>query len=130
MTIGFIALEIQENTAWIKDNFDFPLLENEQFHHLTVAFKPSDELIQELTPKIGAEYTLKVTGYYSDNDINVLSVEDIPGLPIQNIHPHITVSCASGIKPVHSNDVLREHGTLPACDNLTLTGKLYFQNWS
>ena len=103
---------------------------NEQFHHLTVAFKPSDELIQELTPKIGTEYTLKVTGYYSDNDINVLSIQDIPGLPIQNIHPHITGLGDVYKRQVHSNNVLREHGTLPACDNLTLTGKLYFQNWS
>ena len=26
MTVGFIALEIQENIDWIKDNLDFPLL--------------------------------------------------------------------------------------------------------
>ena len=129
MSVGFIALEIQEDIAWVTENFSFPLLENKQFHHLTVAFKPSGELIQELSPKIGTEYTLNVVGYYSDNDINLLSIEDLPGLPIQYIHPHIPVSCAPGIKPAHSNAVLHDNRTLPAPNNLTLTGKLYFHHW-
>jgi len=131
MPVGIITLNVQEKFDWVQEKLPMiPILEKRYFHHLTVAYRPSDDLVQDFAPKLGIEFDLTVIGYYSEHDINGLVISPTE-LPIQNKHPHITVSCAKGVWPAHSNTVLDsgEFFELRPSAQPTIRTMLCFQYW-
>lgn len=68
-------------------------------HHCTIAFKPTSLDGVE----IGKKLKLKVIGRVSDEKGDALLVEKYKSL---NIHPHITLSCADGVAPSYSKNLL------------------------
>ena len=68
-------------------------------HHSTIAFKPSklDDVV------IGQVSTMKVIGRAFDEMGDALLVENNKS---KNKHPHITLSCALGVPPVYSNQLI------------------------
>ena len=131
MTSGYFALLILENRNWLEDNFmNWPIHENVYFHHCTVAYKPSAEKIEEYKPKLGKVFQLNVNGFVLTNEIAVLTIDNVKGLPIENRHPHITVSCAEGIKPFYSNKVLETVTPVDISkEKFVLHGVLYLHEW-
>jgi len=131
MQVGYIGLLILENRNWLEDNFiNWPIHENVYFHHCTVAYKPSAEKIEQYKPKLGKVFKLNVNGFVLTNEIAVLMIDNVKGLPIENRHPHITVSCAEGIKPFYSNEVLETVTPVDISEQkFVLHGVLYFHEW-
>ncbi len=77
-------------------------------HHSTIAFKPQN--IDDID--VGAEFGLRIIGRVSDEKGDALLVESPKS---KNKHPHITVSCAQGVSPVYSNEMIEkafENGTV------------------
>jgi len=70
-------------------------------HHSTIAFKP-DNLDQI---EIGKEYKLKVIGRVFDDKGDALLVDNNKS---NNKYPHITLSCAAGVSPVYSNELIEK----------------------
>lgn len=103
---------------WWVSSISDSLLDNKFAHHMTVKFSPSDEDVTNLEPLIGKRVQLKVIGYASDDKGQaVLISSDIKS---NNANPHITISCAAGVKPVYSNELLAKN--LVHIDGPVLTG--------
>jgi hypothetical protein len=75
--------------------------------HITLAFAPSEEVLEILKPKLGRLYSIKLSGQASDEKGQAVAVERDELPFIENAFPHITVSCAAGVKPVYSNELLK-----------------------
>jgi hypothetical protein len=70
-------------------------------HHSTIAFRPNDlEGIET-----GKESSLKIIGRVFDDKGDALLVENPKST---NKHPHITISCAEGIVPTYSGELLEK----------------------
>ncbi len=87
----------------------FPAKHSKVFaHHSTNWYKPvSSEGLE-----IGKKNTLKIIGQASDQKGFAVLVENAKS---KNKFPHITISCAEGIAPVYSNELLEkasENGSL------------------
>lgn len=70
-------------------------------HHSTIAFKPSDLDGIEL----GKETVIKIIGRVTDEKGDVLLVENIKS---NQKYPHITLSCAEGVPPMYSNELIEK----------------------
>lgn len=68
-------------------------------HHMTIAFKPASLEGIEL----GKEVSLSVVARVFDEKGDALLVEAPWSM---NEHPHITLSCAKGVDPVYSNEMI------------------------
>lgn len=89
---------------------DFPPAHSDiQADHVTLMFKPTQEEMQELQGrfKMGQRVPIKVTGVAQDDKAQALSVE-LPGDFEDRAQrkPHVTISVAEGVSPMHSNDLL------------------------
>jgi hypothetical protein len=77
-------------------------------HHSTIAFKP--ESLEGI--EIGKKSLMKIIARAYDEKGDALLVENSKS---KNENPHITLSCATGISPVYSNELLKkaiESGTI------------------
>lgn len=77
-------------------------------HHSTIEFEPTS--LNNI--KIGKAGTLKIIGRAFDEKGDALLVENLKS---KNKFPHITLSCADGITPLYSNELLERasaNGTL------------------
>jgi len=75
-------------------------------HHLTLAFKPSSSHVEALP--MGEEVSLEVVCFGDDGRAQAAGCH-IRGEVIDfcsNEKPHITISCAEGVSPVHSNELV------------------------
>lgn len=70
-------------------------------HHSTIAFKPPTLDGVE----VGKETPLNIIGRVSDEKGDALLVENLKS---NNGHPHITLSCAEGVSPVYSNEMIEK----------------------
>ncbi len=94
-----------EFTALVVDNPEkllkmFPAKHSKVFaHHSTNWYKPTS--IEGL--EIGKKSLLKIIGQAYDQKGFAVLVENIKS---KNKFPHITISCAEGVPPVYSNELL------------------------
>ncbi len=74
-------------------------------HHMTLCFKPSKEYMADLP--IGEEVVLTITSVGRDEGCIAVGVSsDHPAMELcTNENPHITICCAEGVSPVHSNEL-------------------------
>ena len=77
---------------------------HERFYgcHITTEFKPDSRPLDE-----GKDIIIHVIGYAKDNNGEAL-VAYPEGVTCTNAIPHITLSCAKGVSPVYSNDLLQK----------------------
>lgn len=68
-------------------------------HHATIAFKPQN--ISGIT--VGKQVTLRVIGRVFDEKGDALLLE---GGQTQQKNLHITLSCAEGVSPIYSNELI------------------------
>ena len=71
-------------------------------HHITISFKPKDLEGIEL----GKRVQVKIIGRVTDDKGDALLVEN--ELKSDFKHPHITLSCAEGVMPVYSNEMIEK----------------------
>lgn len=71
--------------------------------HLTLCFDPTPEQDAEYMKRIGQTVELSCVGYASDNKGEAMVVD---GIESRNTIPHITLSCANGVRPSYSNTLL------------------------
>lgn len=103
---GYLAVVLSEESAkTLKDAFP-PAHPAEYYHHMTVVFRPSEEVLAEYGSLLGKEMTLFVVGYACDEKGQAVKVCPPLELVVEKAHPHITLSCANGVKPVYSNELL------------------------
>jgi len=78
-------------------------------HHLTIKFRPHWDEVRALP--LGQEVKLKVIGQLDTDEVQVFVI-DPDSLPCEcaNEVPHITVTTASGVPPLYSNDALKNNG--------------------
>lgn len=82
-------------------------------HHSTIEFKPKS--LDGI--EIGKTSTLKILGRATDEKGDAILVENPKS---KNKFPHITLSCAEGVSPVYSNELLEkasQNGTLELFPN-------------
>lgn len=87
--------------------------------HMTIVFRPSDEIDRELMNKCGAIVSLRVIGHAYDDAGQAVEVES-DAVSRLGGKPHITISCANGTKPVYSNSLLADGSN--DVPTLSLTG--------
>ncbi len=78
-----------------------PVHKNVYADHCTINYKPKD--LSNLN--LGKKSKLKIIARVFNEKGDALLVED---LKTENKFPHITVSCAEGIPPMYSNQMLEE----------------------
>jgi hypothetical protein len=69
-------------------------------HHSTIAFKP--ESLKGI--EIGEKSSMKIIARAYDEKGDALLVENPKS---ENENPHITLSCAKGVSPVYSNELIK-----------------------
>ena len=84
--------------------------------HCTIKFKPTPADLQSF--EVGRKVKIKVWGYAADDKGQAVMIE---GLDTANAHPHITISCAEGVKPVYSNELLERRAGSVATSSLAPT---------
>lgn len=71
-------------------------------HHITLFFKPSHVDMK----KIGTKMNIKIIGRVFDEKGDALLIET--NEETQNKYPHLTLSCAEGVAPVYSNELIEK----------------------
>lgn len=89
--------------------------------HVTLKFKPSDTDIERFELFRKKSGLLVVTKEFSDDKGQCVEVVGMPELDHAQTH-HITISCADGVKPVYSNELLKS-GTGKGVFPLVLSGE-------
>jgi len=87
-----------ESVQKLKKDFP-PLHPNEFYHHVTLNFGK-----KQFPENLGEEVTFRVVGHAYDEKGQAVVVTDISS---DNEVPHITLSCADGVKPVYSNELVK-----------------------
>ena len=77
-------------------------------HHVTLVFKPSPQVLEDLQPYLEKEAVFEIVGYATDSRGQALKVTVPEALRIGGQVHHLTLSCAEGTSPVYSNALLRE----------------------
>jgi hypothetical protein len=98
---GYIAAVISKRAA--KKLRSFAIHSKIFCHHVTIAYAPTDEIYAKYAHLVGKRIAFTITGICSNNKGQAAAVRDVPS---ENHHPHITISCAVGVPPVYSNDLL------------------------
>lgn len=119
---GYVAVVLSEGSVEKLRQAFPPTHVTEYYHHLTVVFQPSTEQMAQYESLLGSFVTLTVVGHAHDERGQAVRVKC--DLPVANIHPHITLSCSEGVKPVYSNQLL-ERGW-EEVDGIILEGELTF----
>lgn len=108
--IWYTALYVIDPQKLIKE---FKPIHSKVFaHHSTIAFKP--ETLDGI--ELGKTQKLKIIGRAFDDKGDALLVENLKS---KNKFPHITLSCAEGIDPVYSNELLEKAYKNKTIKNIT-----------
>ena len=93
--------------------------------HITIAYKPSEQVSGILNSMVGRTFTIKAFMYASNDDIDA-AIVDIDGLQRQDPGPaHITISHKKGVMPSEANNMIRRPDYREEL-KLKLRGKLRF----
>jgi hypothetical protein len=99
--------------------------------HMTIAFRPSDLVEEELVGRIGEKVALTVVGQTIDDKGQAAVVISYDVRRIDYGTAHITISCANGTKPVYSHELV-EFGRVifqPAFDITGVIARFTNNGW-
>lgn len=74
------------------------------YHHMTIAFNPSEEIFNKYKNLIGEEIDLQVFESCHDDRAHAVLVDSDKS---ENEHPHITLSCIEEENAFYSNALLK-----------------------
>lgn len=85
-----------------------PKFKNVYADHVTYCFRPSDDEIERMRPLVGTKARVVVLCNCFNDEVQAAIVYIPPDGKqfMANPVPHCTISCADGIKPAKSNDLL------------------------
>lgn len=103
-----------------------PIHENVFNKHITVCFGADQDKTKHL---IGQRVTIELLSHYSDEKGQCVSVNYThPELSaLKNRLPHITISCAPGVKPMYSNELIQKGTNKEGCATTSLDGIVEFK---
>lgn len=78
-------------------------------HHVTLAYRPTQEVWEKYVGMVMTRVELIAVGMKRDEKGQAVLIE---GIRSENAHPHVTVSCAGGVRPNYSNELLRDLGDM------------------
>lgn len=107
-----------ESVAKLVSHFP-PRHPNVYAEHVTVAFSPTEEQERQLVPQCGQAVSLQVVAVAQDDKGQAVVVSGVDRLNPGT--PHITISCADGVRPVYSNTLLSK-GEREVVSGPTLNG--------
>ncbi len=99
MTIIYTAQFVKDRKSLL-EKFP-PKHKNVYAHHSTIAFKPDN--LDEI--EIGKKSVIKILARAYDEKGDALLVDNPKS---KNKYPHITLSCAQGVTPSYSNELLEK----------------------
>ena len=103
-----------------------PIHPNVYAHHITLAFRPN-EMEEELwSSRHGESVTLTVDKFAFDESGQAVIVGGIDRS--RGGIPHVTISCANGVKPVYSNTLLASGELHDLSESLNITGVILRNN--
>ena len=88
---------------WNQQEGTEALHEKQIVHHLTMAFKPSQEDVENMP--LGKPVKMSVIGYGQDDKAQAIFVKIEGGVRSQNTKPHITMAISSSGSAKNSNDL-------------------------
>jgi len=97
MNIWYTAIFIKEPEKLTRQFL--PKHEKVFAHHVTIEFKP--ETLDGI--EVGKDWKIEIIGRATDEKGDALLVK---GSKSKNKYPHITLSCASGVNPFYSNELI------------------------
>jgi 2'-5' RNA ligase len=74
------------------------------YHHMTMAYNPSEEILNKYKNLIGEEIDLQVFASCHNDRAHAVLIDTDKS---ENTHPHITLSCIEEESPVYSNELLK-----------------------
>ena len=99
MKVIYTALFVKDTDQLLKN---FPAKHPNVFaHHSTISFRPPNPDGVE----ISKEVKVRILARVSDEKGDALIIENDKS---ENLHPHITISCADNIPPRYSNEMIEE----------------------
>jgi len=104
-----------------------PAHHNIHAEHVTVIFKPTQEQLKEMKDSnlFGKKFAIRVVGYAEDESGQAVKVEVPEAVFSEGRIPHITISTATGIKPVYSTQLLQTGEVIPV--DLELSGIMWWK---
>ncbi len=120
---GYVAIVLNDESAAALR--EMAVHENVYCHHLTVFFKPPKASFEEdFGGLLGKSVTIQVTGIAEDAQGQAVACEVDERVTLSNRRSHVTISCADGVKPQYSNELLETVSPEPL--ELTLEGTVCF----
>ena len=117
---SYIAVVLDKKSVnFLKEKIP-PMYKKVFYHHMTVAYMPSDIIYKKYEDSIGKQVELNVIGFCFDNKGQAAIVETNLS---ENKVPHITLSCDKNTNPVYSNTLLQNKTNYQNI-NLMVTGKV------
>lgn len=102
---GYVAVVLDEQSVAVLQGM--AVHSNVHCHHLTLSFRPSDEeWAKDYATIEGQTLELSVVGIAADDKGQAALVALPLGIACKNANPHVTISCAEGIAPKYSNDLI------------------------
>lgn len=117
---SYIAFVLDEASVGILKKEIPPLYKKIFYHHMTMAFKPSEHIYDKYKEYIGKTFELNVSGYCFDEKCQAVFVDTHLS---ENDFPHITLSCDENTNPVYSN-ILMKNKTNYQPFSLKISGKV------
>ena len=84
-----------------------PMHDNVYAEHITLAFRPSEDVDKAYQARLGEEVSFAVTAHYLDDGGQAVSVSSADFKRQDGMPEHITISCAPGVKPSYSNELIQ-----------------------
>lgn len=101
---GYIAVILDEKSVKYLKEVIPPIHKKIFYHHMTIAYMPSDEIYEKFKNRVGEQIELNIIGFCFDERGQVsLVTTDIQ----TEGTPHITLSCEENTKPVYSNMLIK-----------------------
>lgn len=99
---GLIAVVLDEDTkAALRD---FVLHPHQYCEHVTMAYRPEPDTYNKYKDMMGQVIEFTIPAIFHDECGEAAVVE---GVMSENEVPHITISCAEGVKPSYSNRMFK-----------------------
>jgi 2'-5' RNA ligase len=121
----FFAIKVSVN----KSKFKKYIMQDSFMHHVTIAYKPEQDIKELMLNLVGNKKTLKAKYILKkDNVGSVLVFDDIPEY-FELTEPHLTIS-TNGQAPAVSNEIIKEYNADPNCGikcipvDMELSGKI------
>lgn len=105
MKILYWAVLLDETSKERLLAFIPPIHPNIYAEHITLSFAPSELQNKKWSWLAGKKIRLKAQDYFEDEQGQAVSVSGTHRDDRQM--PHITISCADGVKPVYSNELIK-----------------------